>query len=97
MKQIRLETIQFENEIEGQDFVYAKLEWANEFYLQGGTDGLVITKTGSYHTAFVEVFIGEYDETVLDAKLTGDLFIRGEGKTIEQAEKNAWNKMQFSI
>lgn len=75
----------------------AKLEWPEEIYLQSGEDGLVITKTGSYHTAFVEAFIGKYDEEILDVKLTGDLFIRGEGGTIEQAEENAWNKMTLKI
>lgn len=53
-----------------------------EGYIQGGTRGLVIVRGGqNYRTAFIEFF-----------PATGG-FIRGEGKTVEEAEKEVLEKI----
>lgn len=56
--------------------------WPADAYVQGGGDGIVATRSGTYRTAFVEVFP------------KGQGFIRGEGPTIEAAEDAAWVKWQ---
>lgn len=56
--------------------------WEGVELLQGGDRGVVVGgANGGYRTAFVEAFI---DGT----------FIRGEGETIEKAEKAAWKQYQ---
>jgi hypothetical protein len=62
-----------------------KYEWP-DCYLQGGNKGIVLSKNGTYQTAFFEAFPKE-----------PKTFIRGEGKTIEEAEKDAWEKYQKII
>ena len=57
--------------------------WPADCFLQGGTAGLVFTKTGSYRTAFVEAFPAD-----------PQTFIRGEGPTLAEAEDAAWGKLQ---
>lgn len=60
----------------------AQCPWPEGVYLQGGKSGLVVSKGGNhYTTAFVEAF-------------PGGTFIRGEGETIADAEKAAWEKFQ---
>lgn len=80
----------------------SKYDW--NCFCQGGTSGIVLPKGSfdkifggntleglaegvsskeSYITAFFEAF-----------PKTPSCFIRGEGKTIEEAEENAWNKYQ---
>ena len=58
-------------------------EWANDCSLQCGGRGVVFSNQGNYRTAFFEAFPKKPDS-----------FIRGEGKTIEEAENNAWEKYQ---
>lgn len=60
-------------------------EWPEGTFLQCGGSGIVIGKA-PYRTAFFEAF-------PKDPKT----FIRGEGKTIEEAEANAWDKYQNII
>jgi hypothetical protein len=58
-------------------------EWPDTAYVQWGGGGLVLRdeeKGGSYVTAFFEAFPD------------GGGFIRGEGRTIEEAERAAFNK-----
>lgn len=62
-------------------FVEAQYPWPEDCFLQAGAKGLVISSNGNYTTAFVEAFPNE-------------TFIRGEGATIEEAEKAAWDKYQ---
>ncbi len=61
--------------------VESKYNWVGAELLQGGVKGVVLSKKGSYYTAFVEAFIA-------------DSFIRGEGATLEEAETDCWNKYQ---
>lgn len=62
----------------------AKYNWGKTF-IQGGDSGIVLGKASSYNTAFIEVFptIGEHST-----------FIRGEGKTVREAEENAMLKVK---
>lgn len=59
-------------------------DWASTgaTLVQGGSRGVVFSPTGNYRTAFVEVF--------------GDklAFVRGEGKTLDEAAEAAWTKVQ---
>lgn len=63
--------------------VDASIEWPDEFYLQGGRDGIVFSRKDntSYRTAFVEI-------------ISSSIFIRGEGATIVEAEQKAYKKYQ---
>lgn len=61
-----------------------KFPWDDDCGLQYGEKGVVLTKKGdSYTTAFLEAFPNN-----------PDTFIRGEGATVEEAEKNAWEQLQ---
>lgn len=63
--------------IKNTDFE-ARHPWPENVYLQGGGLGAVLSGDGKhYRTAFVEAFPGE-------------TFLRGEGKTLEEAEDKAW-------
>lgn len=59
--------------------------WPEDCYVQGGSRGLVMSRTPgkSYNTAFVEAFPTQ-----------PATFIRGEGPTLEEAEKQAWAKYE---
>lgn len=58
--------------------------WDDDIFVQCGGSGVVFKKDGgSYKTAFFEAF-----------PKTPSCFIRGEGDTIEEAEKAAWDKYQ---
>jgi len=61
-------------------------EWPNDCFIQGGDTGLVLSKKGSYKTAFVEVFLNN-----------PKTFIRGEGATIKDAENKAWEQFNKII
>lgn len=61
-------------------------QWPEDCYLQCGNEGIVFSNKGNYLTAFFEVF-----------PKTPATFIRGEGATIEEAEKAAWEKYQKII
>lgn len=58
-------------------------DWDKDCIVQGGDSGIVFSKKGNYKTAFFEVFPKGLDS-----------YFRGEGITIEVAEKNAWEKYQ---
>jgi hypothetical protein len=60
--------------------------WPDNCYLQCGGSGIVFKKDTAYTTAFFEAF-----------PRNPNTFIRGEGKDIEEAELNAWNKYQKII
>lgn len=62
--------------------VFARHPWPEAVFLQGGADGIVVGPSGSYRTAFVEVSADELG------------FVRGEGKTLEDAEDDCWAKAQ---
>jgi len=67
--------------------VEALHEWEEGTFLQGGDRGIVITRdpeNPTYRTAFVEAF----------PPSSG--FFRGEGSSIAEAEKNAWDKWRRS-
>lgn len=53
--------------------------WPEGCFTQCGSKGVVGTKNGCYETAYFEAF-------------PNDMFIRGEGNSIEEAEKNAYEK-----
>lgn len=57
----------------------ARHDWPEGTFIQGGGSGLVLSRNGNYHTAFVEV-------NPADMRT----FIRGEGATIPEAEDAAW-------
>lgn len=50
-------------------------------YIQGGRTGIVFSAKGNYRTAFIEFFPAE------------DSMLRGEGKTIEEADEDLWAKL----
>ena len=52
-------------------------------FVQGGDSGIVFSKNGNYETCFIEAFPKD-----------PSCFIRGEGKTVEQADNDAWEKYQ---
>lgn len=57
-------------------------EWPEDCFVQGGDDGVVVSKKGNYQTAYFEAF-----------PKNPDCFIRGEGKTMEDAEREAYDKL----
>lgn len=58
--------------------------WPDDCMIQGGTSGLVVgRRSGSYTTAFFEAFPTD-----------PQTFLRGEGKTVEEAEAAAWRQWQ---
>jgi hypothetical protein len=54
--------------------------WPADCMVQGGAAGVVFREGGTYRTAFVEAFPGT--------------FLRGEGKTIAEAEDACWAKYE---
>lgn len=56
-----------------------RCDWPAEVEVQGGSRGVVLGAGGSYWTAFVEAFA---DGT----------FLRGEGATVEEAERACWQR-----
>ena len=60
-----------------------KYDWPEECFVQCGDEGVVFDKEDSYSTAFFEAF-----------PKNPNTFIRGEGKTIEDAEKKSWEVLQ---
>ena len=62
----------------------------NNLFIQGGNSGIVFSEKGNYKTAFVEVF----PSFLKDKDKTFSSFIRGEGSNIEEAEINAFKKLQ---
>jgi hypothetical protein len=58
-----------------------RYDW--QCFVQGGGQGLVLSKNGNYTTAFFEAFPND-----------PNCFIRGEGPDIAAAEQNAWDKYQ---
>lgn len=61
---------------------HAQFEWG-DISLRGGEKGVVVTNTGHYYTAFVEAY-----------PKNPRTFIRGEGKTVAEAEIDAWQQYQ---
>ena len=60
----------------------ARHPWPEATYIQGGERGVVISEDGNhYGTAFVEAF-------------PEHTFLRGEGKTLEEAEDHAWKQYE---
>lgn len=59
-----------------------QFDWGTIF-VQGGENGVVGTPNGAYRTAFVEAFPKK-----------PSTFIRGEGKTVHDAERSAWEQYQ---
>jgi len=58
-----------------------KCDWPKDVFVQGGSCGIVLSSGGNYRTAYFEAF-----------PKNPEMFIRGEGKTLEDAEKNAYDK-----
>lgn len=67
--------------------VEAQHPWPEGTFLQGGDKGVVLSNKpeGNYTTAFVETH----------SEVTG--FIRGEGKTVAEAEDDCWAKAQQTV
>lgn len=59
-------------------------DWPEDVMIQGGGDGIVFAKTGSYNTAFFEAF-------------PAGTFLRGEGETLTAAEESCWQQYQVHI
>jgi len=57
--------------------------WPSDCFVQCGGGGIVFGKKETYRTAFFEAFPKD-----------PDTFIRGEGKTVEEAEQSAWDKFE---
>ncbi len=68
------------------DEYVCKQAWPEDCFVQAGDRGVVFTSKGNYQTAFFEAF-----------PRTPDTFIRGEGKTIEEAEEHAWKQYSKQI
>jgi len=64
-------------------FYQCVFEWPEECSVQCGERGIVISPNGNYRTAFFEAFPKD-----------PRTFIRGQGETIELAERAAWDKYQ---
>lgn len=62
--------------------------WPEDCFVQCGDRGIVFVKETSttYETAFFEAF-----------PRNPDTFLRGEGKTVEEAEEQAWTKYQKQL
>ena len=56
-----------------------KYDW--DCFCQAGEYGLVFSSKGNYSTAFFEAFPKK-----------PECFLRGEGKTVEEAEEECWQK-----
>lgn len=81
-KEIVIDHYKTTNRVEGDDYIISQYDWTQEFFLQGGKEGIVFTREGSrYVTAFVEA-------------VSSGRFIRGEGDSVEAAETDAWEKYQ---
>lgn len=65
---------------DGYECIY---KWDEDCYVQSGDVGLVFDGDTSYTTAFFEAF-----------PQSPKTFIRGEGKSIEEAEAMAWSELQ---
>lgn len=64
------------------EYVDSIYDWGDDVFLQGGYRGIVLSEKGKhYSTCFIEAF-------------PEGTFIRGEGETLEEAEKAAWDKHQ---
>lgn len=61
-----------------------KQDWLDDCFVQCGDEGFVVSEKDSYLTAYFEAFPNN-----------PKTFIRGEGKTIEEAEKKAWETLQL--
>ncbi|MBD3004816.1 hypothetical protein [Streptomyces sp. 5-10] len=59
----------------------ARHPWPERIEIQGGDHGVVFSGEGNYRTAFFEAF-------------PPGTFLRGEGKTIQEAEDNCWTQFQ---
>lgn len=73
----------------------AKCDWAmfrdeNDLFIQGGDKGIVFSDKGNYITSFVEVF----PKNLKNGNKIFSSFIRGEGKSFEEAEASAFNKLK---
>lgn len=69
-----------------KDEYILQYEWPEDCFIQGGSNGLVISKTKNYNTHFIEAF-----------PKNPKCFIRGEGETFKDAETKAYEKyMRFS-
>ena len=63
-----------------------KYDWSEDgknIFVQGGSNGVVFSKTGGYKTAFIEAFPNK-----------PKCFVRGEGKDLAEAEEDCWQKYQ---
>jgi hypothetical protein len=63
--------------------VPATCEWPHDCFIQCGDSGVVLSKEGSYRTAFWEAF-----------PRNPDTFLRGEGATIQEAEQKCFEHYQ---
>lgn len=72
--------------------------WPTEIYIQGGKSGIVFTDNGKnyYRTAFVEVWKNDTDDKRKETS-ENNIFLRGEGTTIAEAEYVCWQKWQKII
>lgn len=65
----------------------AQFPWPDDCKIQGGSKGVVFQKKGkTYRTAFFEAFPRE-----------PDTFLRGEGATIAESEKDCWKQYQVAV
>lgn len=67
----------------GEEPFKCRYNWPEDCYVQCGEFGVVISDNGNYETAFFEAFPKQ-----------PKTFIRGEGKSIEEAETQAWREFQ---
>ena len=69
----------------GKDYE-CKKDWPENCSVQCGDWGVVVSSKGNYTTAFFEAF-----------PRNPNTFIRGEGKTVEDAETQAWEEYQKQV
>lgn len=75
-------TPRFASRSVGED-VECKMPWPEDCKVQCGARGVVLSEKGNYRTAFFEAF-----------PRNPNTFIRGEGTTIEEAERACWEKLE---
>lgn len=86
---------------------YPHHDWQDS-YVQWNDIGIVFTKEGPYRTAFFEAFpTKEFLDKKKDIfcgiqfyrckRADVETFIRGEGRTIREAEENAWKELQIYL
>jgi hypothetical protein len=72
--------------LQSPDGYTCAFDWPAECFVQAGERGIVYSSDGKYETAFFEAF-----------PRNPNTFVRGEGETVADAERSAWDRYQRHI